>query len=181
MLRCFDIILSLLGLLVLSPILVIIYIAGYFDTGSPLFFQQRVGRNKQPFTLIKFRTMPVNTQSVATHLVGSSSVTRLGHILRRTKLDELPQLVNVIRGDMSLVGPRPCLFNQNEVIQERERCGAFTVRPGITGLAQIRAVDMSTPDKLAELDQEMIRTMSVVNYFVYIMKTVSGDGAGDRV
>ncbi|MZI95811.1 sugar transferase [Vibrio sp. CAIM 722] len=181
MLRFLDIVLSLLGLIVLSPVFLIVYIVGHFDTGAPLFFQERVGKNQKPFILIKFRTMPLHTKSVATHLVGSGSVTKIGHILRRTKLDELPQLINVIKGEMSLVGPRPCLFNQENVIYERAQRGAFDVRPGITGLAQIREVDMSTPVKLAELDREMIRTMSVTNYFLYIIRTVLGEGAGDRV
>lgn len=181
MLRVIDFFAALCGFIILLPVFLILYVMGLFDTGSPLFFQERVGRNQKPFTLIKFRTMPVNTKSVATHLVGSSSVTTLGHFLRRTKLDELPQLLNVIKGDMSLVGPRPCLFNQYDVIHERAERDVFDVRPGITGLAQIREVDMSTPVELAELDLQMIRTMSVTNYFSYIVKTVLGEGAGDRV
>ena len=171
----------LFGLILLLPVFLILYTLGLFDTGSPLFFQQRVGKQQKPFTLIKFRTMPVDTQSVATHLVGASSVTKFGHFLRRTKLDELPQLINVIRGDMSLVGPRPCLFNQDDVIRERVKRNVFNVRPGITGLAQIREVDMSTPVDLAQLDSEMINSMSVTGYFMYIIKTVLGEGSGDRV
>lgn len=181
MIRVIDFCAALLGLILLSPVLVILYALGLFDTGSPLFFQQRVGKNQKPFTLIKFRTMPVNTQSVATHLVGANSVTKLGHFLRRTKLDELPQLLNVIKGDMSLVGPRPCLSNQEDVIRERVKRRVFDVRPGITGLAQIREVDMSTPVELAELDSEMMSTMSVTRYFTYIIKTILGEGSGDRV
>ncbi|CSD35474.1 Lipid carrier : UDP-N-acetylgalactosaminyltransferase [Vibrio cholerae] len=125
--------------------------------------------------------MPKNTASVATHLVGASSVTRLGQFLRKTKLDELPQLINVLKGEMSLVGPRPCLFNQQDLIAERESRGVFTVLPGITGLAQVNEVDMSTPVKLAELDQQMIQTLNLKNYFTYIIQTVLGKGAGDRV
>lgn len=125
--------------------------------------------------------MPKNTASVATHLVGASSVTRLGQFLRKTKLDELPQLINVLKGEMSLVGPRPCLFNQQDLIVERESRGVFTVLPGITGLAQVNEVDMSTPVKLAELDQQMIQTLNLKNYFTYIIQTVLGKGAGDRV
>lgn len=98
---------------------------------------------------------------MATHLVGASSVTRLGQFLRKTKLDELPQLINVLKGEMSLVGPRPCLFNQQDLIAERESRGVFTVLPGITGLAQVNEVDMSTPVKLAELDQQMIQTLNL--------------------
>ena len=181
MIRVIDFCSALLGFILLLPVFLILYTLGLFDTGSPLFFQQRVGKQQKPFTLIKFRTMPVDTQSVATHLVGASSVTKFGHFLRRTKLDELPQLINVIRGDMSLVGPRPCLFNQDDVIRERVKRNVFNVRPGITGLAQIREVDMSTPVDLAQLDSEMINSMSVNGYFMYIIKTVLGEGSGDRV
>lgn len=181
MLRLFDFIFAFFGLLLLWPILLVLIIIGYFDTGSPLFFQTRVGRNQKPFTLIKFRTMPVNTQSVATHLVGASSVTKLGALLRKTKLDELPQLINVVKGEMSLVGPRPNLFNQSELISEREKRSVYRVRPGITGLAQVNAIDMSEPEKLAQWDQKMIQTMTIKNYFTYIFATISGSGSGDRV
>ncbi len=125
--------------------------------------------------------MPVETKSVATHLVGASSVTKLGAFLRKTKLDELPQLWNVLKGEMSLVGPRPCLFNQQELIDERQARGVFDVRPGITGLAQVNEIDMSTPQKLAEWDQRMIQSLSLRSYFTYILQTVTGKGSGDRV
>ncbi len=161
MLRVLDILLALVGLLCLWPVMLIVYVLGLFDTGSPVFIQQRVGRHQRPFNLIKFRTMAVATESVATHLASRSSVTRLGAFLRKTKLDELPQLINVLRGEMSLVGPRPCLFNQQELIAERQARGVFDVLPGITGLAQVNAIDMSTPQKLAEWDQKMIQTLSV--------------------
>lgn len=167
--------------MLLWPVFVVICILGYFDTGSPVFRQTRVGKNQQPFTLIKFRTMPVETKSVATHLVGASSVTKLGSFLRKTKLDELPQLINVVKGEMSLVGPRPCLFNQQELIDARQEKGVFDVRPGITGLAQVNEIDMSTPELLAEWDERMISSMSIRAYFTYIIQTVSGKGSGDRV
>ena len=101
--------------------------------------------------------------------------------MRRTKLDELPQLWNVLRGDMSLVGPRPNLLNQEELIRERDQRKVYSVRPGITGLAQVNEIDMSTPELLAETDARMIADMSVANYFKYILQTVSGKGSGDRV
>ncbi|MFV0447978.1 MAG: sugar transferase [Vibrio sp.] len=181
LIRIFDFLFSFFGLLFLWPILLIIFVLGYFDTGSPIFRQERVGKNQKPFTLIKFRTMPVNTQSVATHLVGASSVTKLGSFLRKTKLDELPQLINVVKGEMSLVGPRPCLFNQKELIDARQARGVFQVLPGVTGLAQVNEIDMSTPEKLAEWDEKMIQTMSLKNYFTYLIQTATGKGAGDRV
>ena len=181
MLRFFDIILSAIGLLIFLPILALISLMGFFDTGSPFFFQQRVGRHRQPFTLVKFRTMRRDTLSVASHLADASAITRLGRLLRKTKLDELPQLWNVLKGEMSLVGPRPCLFNQVELIDERAKRGVFTVRPGITGLAQVNKIDMSTPALLAETDQRMLASLSLTDYFRYIFLTMMGKGAGDRV
>lgn len=181
MIRTFDLLFSLFGLVLGSPVLIGLYIVGLFDTGSPIFRQQRVGRDKKPFTLVKFRTMSVDTVSVASHLASTSSITRFGHFLRRTKLDELPQLWNVLKGEMSLVGPRPCLFNQEELIKERERRGALSARPGITGLAQVNDIDMSTPQLLAETDQKMLNDLTVSAYFKYIFLTVAGKGAGDRV
>ena len=181
MLRLLDFIFSFFGLLFLWPLLLIITVIGYFDTGSPIFLQTRVGRNKKPFTLIKFRTMAVETASVATHEVDRTSITKLGKFLRGTKLDELPQLINVLKGEMSLVGPRPGLFSQAELLEQREKHGVYSVRPGITGLAQISEVDMSTPAQLAELDAKMIRTLTIADYFKYILATVTGSGSGDRV
>ena len=154
---------------------------GFFDTGSPIFRQQRVGRYQKPFTLVKFRTMKKDTAHVASHLASQSSVTALGRFLRRTKLDELPQLWNVLKGEMSLVGPRPCLFNQTELISERQQRGVFNARPGITGLAQINASDMSTPQLLAETDVHMLANLSIANYFRYLLQTLKGHGRGDRV
>jgi lipopolysaccharide/colanic/teichoic acid biosynthesis glycosyltransferase len=180
-LRFFDIIFSAFGLIVGLPVFGVIFLSGWFDTGSPLFFQERIGRNKKPFTLVKFRTMKLDTASVASHLASSSSITRMGAILRKTKLDELPQLWNVLKGEMSLVGPRPCLFNQDELIRERDERGVFAVRPGVTGLAQVNEIDMSTPELLAKTDLEMIETMSVKNYFRFIFMTIAGNGAGDCI
>ncbi|WP_258807263.1 sugar transferase [Pseudidiomarina sp. CB1] len=181
MIRLFDFFFSLVGLVVGFPVLVILFIIGLFDTGSPLFRQERVGRHGRPFILVKFRTMRVDTASVASHLASSASITRFGHFLRRTKLDELPQLWNVLKGEMSLVGPRPCLFNQEELIEERLTRGVLDARPGITGLAQVNEIDMSTPVLLAETDARMLASLSVGDYFKYIFMTVAGRGSGDRV
>lgn len=179
--RLFDIVLSALGLVAGAPLLMLLALIGLFDTGSPVFRQERVGKGKKPFVLIKFRTMSLDTASVASHLASASSITKFGHFLRRTKLDELPQLWNVLKGEMSLVGPRPCLFNQEELIYERAKRGVFNVRPGITGLAQLNDIDMSTPKLLAKIDQKMIKSLSVKDYFYYIFSTVVGKGSGDRV
>jgi O-antigen biosynthesis protein WbqP len=179
--RLLDFIFSFFGLLFAFPFLIILTVIGYFDTGSPIFIQERVGRNKKPFNLIKYRTMTVGTASVASHLASSASITKFGSFLRKTKLDELPQLWNVFKGEMSLVGPRPNLFNQAELIVERESRGVYNVRPGITGLAQVNEIDMSTPLLLATTDEKMISTLTINFYFKYILQTVTGSGSGDRV
>jgi len=181
MLRLLDLLLSSVGLLLGSPVLLTIYVVGLFDTGSPLFRQERVGRNQRPFTLVKFRTMRPDTASVASHLADASAITPLGAFLRRSKLDELPQLWNVLKGEMSLVGPRPCLLNQVELINERATRAVFDARPGITGLAQVSNIDMSTPKLLAETDACMLQSLDLISYFKYIFMTVGGKGTGDRV
>lgn len=181
MIRLFDVLFSALGLILGAPLLLLLTFIGLLDTGSPLFRQVRVGRDQKPFTLWKFRTMRQDTASVATHLASRSSITRFGHFLRRTKLDELPQLWNVLKGEMSLVGPRPGLFNQEELTRERALREVFKVRPGITGLAQISEIDMSTPELLAKTDQRMLQHLTLRAYFKYIVLTISGKGAGDRI
>lgn len=181
MIRALDFVFAAVGILVLSPLFILISILGWFDTQSPLFKQERVGKNQQSFTLVKFRTMRRNTASVASHLADASAITPLGRFLRQTKLDELPQLWNVLRGEMSLVGPRPCLFNQEDLIVERAARGVFSAQPGLTGLAQLQGIDMSTPKLLAKTDAEMLTQMGLFNYFRYIFKTILGKGGGDRV
>lgn len=181
MIRLFDVFLAAMGLLLLMPLMIIIAIVGWLDNRSPLFWQKRVGRFKQAFVLVKFRTMKVDTVDVASHLANRSAITPVGHFLRRTKLDELPQLWNVLKGEMSLVGPRPCLFNQHQLIDARQRRGVLDVRPGITGLAQLNHIDMSTPELLAETDAEMLKSLRISTYFKYLIMTISGGGRGDRV
>lgn len=181
MLRVIDILFAGFGLLLALPLLALLFLLGLFDTGAPLFFQERVGRWQKPFMLVKFRTMRAGTASVATHLADAAAITPLGRFLRSTKLDELPQLWNVLKGEMSLVGPRPCLPNQAELIAERAARGVFEVRPGITGLAQIRGIDMSTPRLLAETDARMLEDLGPRTYFLYLFKTLAGAGRGDRI
>ncbi len=181
MIRLLDFLAAFFGLLFLWPILLVVTVIGLFDTGSPIFVQERVGRNKKPFKLIKFRTMSVETKSVASHLASNASITKLGAFLRKTKIDELPQLINVVKGEMSLVGPRPNLFNQEELIKERDALGVYDVLPGITGLAQVQNIDMSTPQLLAKTDKKMIDTLTVQDYFKYILMTATGSGSGDAV
>ncbi len=181
MIRIFDILFSSFGLVLFSPILIVLIIIGYFDTGSPIFRQERVGKGRRAYRLIKFRSMHVNAPSVATHLASASSITPFGSFLRKSKLDELPQLWNVFVGDMSLVGPRPNLFNQEELIHERDSRRVYSVRPGITGLAQINTIDMSTPQFLAVTDAKMIKELNTLSYFKYIFLTILGKGFGDRI
>ncbi|MDO6678453.1 sugar transferase [Shewanella sp. 4_MG-2023] len=180
-LRFLDLSFSFIGLLFFLPVFLLLLIIGLFDTGSPIFIQERVGRDKKPFILIKFRTMNIDTISVASHLTNTSSITKFGSFLRKTKLDELPQLWNVFKGDMSLVGPRPNLFNQVELIKERDSYGVYSVKPGITGLSQVNNIDMSMPKLLARTDREMIDTLTLKKYFQYIIMTVTGRGRGDAV
>ncbi len=181
MIRLLDIFFAFAGIILSFPILILVWMIIFFDTGSPFFCQTRVGQRQRLFTLIKFRTMQHGTPSVATHLVNDNKITPFGHFLRRTKIDELPQLWNVLKGEMSLVGPRPCLPSQKELIEKRASYGVFKTRPGITGSAQIQNIDMSTPEKLAITDAEMLANLSLRNYFYYIIQTVLGKGSSDKI
>lgn len=172
MIRLFDILLSLLGVFIFFPIFFLFTALCFIDTGSPLFFQQRVGINLKSFKLIKFRTMKVGVESIGTHLVNPSNITIIGNLLRRSKLDEFPQLYNILVGDMSFVGPRPCLFNQKKLIKERKKRGIFKVLPGVTGLSQITGITMKSPTLLAKTDLMMIKKMNLFYYFYYLLMTV---------
>jgi O-antigen biosynthesis protein WbqP len=172
MIRLLDFLFSLFGIFILSPLIILLLIVGLFDNSSPLFKQIRVGIHQKPFILIKFRTMPLATKSAATHLVKNLKLSLFNSFLRKTKLDEIPQLWNVLRGEMSLVGPRPCLFNQEKLIKERKKRGVFKIRPGITGLAQIKGITMKNPTLLAKTDLEMIKQINIFNYFYYIVLTI---------
>jgi O-antigen biosynthesis protein WbqP len=169
----------MLLLLFCSPILLIVIIAIRLQSPGPAIFRQvRVGKNGRPFTCYKLRTMYSGTANLPTHQVQASSVTVLGEHLRRFKIDELPQLCNVLIGDMSLVGPRPCLPSQTALVEARRQLGVFDVRPGITGLAQVNGVDMSDANRLAELDAQYVRTQSLIGDFRLILATLRGQGVG---
>ena len=170
--RLLDIIISVLALLVIWPLLVIILIGAWFDLGSPIFRQQRVGFNGAVFTLFKFRSMKRDTANLPTHLIPPGQQTRFGSILRTLKLDELLQLVNVLKGDMGIVGPRPGLPDDQQLYVERSKLGVFGVRPGITGLSQVRGLDMSDPKKLALSDSEWVTEASVGLYVKIIACTL---------
>ena len=178
----FDTVLAAILLLVLSPVILVCVIAIRRDSPGPgIFRQTRVGRHEKSFTCYKLRTMAVTTANVPSHEAAAGNITAMGGFLRRSKLDELPQLINVLRGEMSFVGPRPCLPQQAELIRQRRDRGVFVIRPGITGLAQIQGVDMSNPAKLAQIDGEYVRSMSFMGDLRIILATVSGSGQGDRI
>ena len=155
--RVLDIVFSIIGLLVSLPVLCLLLIVGWFYTRSPVFRQRRVGRDQKSFTLVKFRTMRKDTAHVATHLAAESSVTPFGKFLRRTKLDELPQLWSILKGDMSFVGPRPALHNQFDLIDLRTTTGVSELSPGLTGWAQINGRDEVSVSEKVELDREYLQ------------------------
>jgi len=181
MIRFVGVILSGLGLLILAPIIALLCVLIRLETpGNPIFAQRRLGRNESEFTCYKLRTMFQGTPNEASHLTSNAQVTRVGNLLRKTKLDELPQLWNVLIGDMNIVGPRPGLPNQDELKTARREEGVFSVRPGITGLAQVSGVDMSNPGRLAKLDRQYIEQKSLMNDLKICWATLIGSGYGDR-
>jgi len=177
----YDYLLSFTLLILIWPLLFLIYIIIFFDIGSPLFIQKRVGKNKKIFKLLKFRTMKIGTPSLASHKINSSYLSKTGKFLRKFKLDELPQLINVLKGEMSLVGPRPNLPIQKELIRERDKYNLYLFKPGITGLSQINNIDMSNPKLLAESDYKMMKNINQISYFIYLFRTVIGKGYGDAI
>lgn len=180
--RTADVVMSVLGLPIAIPAILICAILVRVSSRGPAIFRQtRVGMNERPFTCYKIRTMYVDTLDLPSHEASASAVMPIGRWLRRLKLDELPQLWNIARGDMSFVGPRPCLPTQQELIEARRARGLYAIRPGITGVAQVAGVDMSDPEKLASLDAEYLKDMSLRNDIRLIVATASGAGRGDRV
>jgi O-antigen biosynthesis protein WbqP len=178
--RAFDFVVAALGLAVLMPVMLVIgYLVSRSSPGGALFVQARVGRSERLFDCYKFRTMAHGAPVAGSHEVAASWVTPIGKRLRSFKLDELPQLFNVLRGDMSLVGPRPCLPSQGEVIEARRARHVFDIRPGITGIAQLAAIDMSTPERLAEADSRYMQDRSFLGDLAIIVRTALGGGAGD--
>lgn len=181
-LRAIDIVSAFFGGLACLPlVLVLALLIKATSPGPALFRQVRLGRYEKPFVCLKLRTMAQGTLSAATHEVSVTAVTPLGKILRRLKLDELPQLWNVLIGEMSLVGPRPGLPQQLELTNQRRLRGVFTARPGITGPGQVNDIDMSTPSKLAEIDAKYALNPTIGAYIRYVLLTISGRGQGDRV
>ena len=171
--RIFDILISCIGLILVLPVVIILAVLISLNSnGSPIFAQERVGRHEQRFKCYKLRTMFLDAPNVGTHEISSEAITPIGKRIRKTKLDELPQLWNVIRGEMSLVGPRPCLPSQTRLIEARRKYDVFDVIPGITGLAQVNSIDMSTPDELAKLDRQYIDQMNFMGDIAIMWATV---------
>jgi len=170
------------GVILLLPVLLVIWgLIRAGSTGPGIFSQDRVGRDARTFVCHKFRTMQTGTKQVGTHEVSAASVTKIGAFLRKTKLDEFPQALNILRGEISFVGPRPCLPGQVELIEERKARGVFEARPGITGLAQINGVDMSEPKRLARWDAMYIARQSLLLDIKIFIGTFIGQGLGDKV
>lgn len=161
--RLFDIVFSLLGMIILFPLFLCVALTIKIDDRGPVLFRQRrVGKKKSCFWLYKFRSMKINTPDIPTHLLDKPEqyISHVGRFIRKTSIDELPQLFNILKGDMSIIGPRPALWNQDDLIAERDKYGANDVRPGLTGLAQISGRDELEISVKAKLDGEYIEKMS---------------------
>ncbi len=172
--RCFDLGVAAIGLLFLTPIVLILALWIKFESPGPAIFRQiRIGKGQREFECLKLRSMFANTDQRPTHEIAEQSVTKTGAIMRKMRLDEIPQLLNVLKGEMSLVGPRPCLPDQRELIAARAQENVFSVLPGITGLAQARGVDMSDPQRLAQLDGEYVRRQSFAGDMRILLQTIT--------
>lgn len=182
--RIIDFVLALVGIIVLSPVFLIIIIAIKIDsTGPVLFKQKRIGINKSYFNILKFRTMKIDTpKDKPTHLLENPDqwITKVGRFLRKTSLDELPQIINILKGEMSIIGPRPALWNQDDLITERDKYGANNVPVGLTGWAQINGRDELPIELKAKLDGEYVKKigllMDIRCFFGTIFKVLAGHG-----
>ena len=182
--RGIDIILSLIALLLLFPLILLLALLIKLDSRGPIFFgQKRVGKNKKTFIMYKFRTMSIDTpHDMPTHLLENPEqyITRMGKFLRRSSLDELPQLIHIFTGKMSIIGPRPALWNQDDLIELRDLYGANMIRPGLTGWAQINGRDELSLEKKAEFDGDYVKQMSFLFdlkiFLGTIVRVVQGDG-----
>lgn len=181
--RIIDVILSFFGLVILSPIFLVIIIAiKCDDSGSAVLKQLRMGRNKKPFKMYKFRTMKVDTPDIPTYLLENPEkyITKTGRFLRRTSLDELPQLINILKGDMSIIGPRPVILCEDELNSERDKYGIYNIKPGLTGWAQINGRDEVDCVSKAKLDAEYMENMSfgfdVKCFFGTVLSVLRSEG-----
>lgn len=180
--RCMDLAGAAAIVLLLWWLMIIMWIIVKLQSPGPgIFRQRRIGLNGQEFTCYKFRTMHLSAPNVATHEAPASVVTPLGSILRRTKIDELPQVFNIFANEMSFVGPRPCLPTQTELIDERRNRAVLSLKPGITGLAQVNDIDMSDPITLAACDERYVKLRSIIFDLKLMLMTVSGKGMNDKI
>lgn len=179
--RLLDLVVSIVALpfaVALSFVFGLLFLV--FNRENPLFVQSRVGQYGQVFKLVKLRTMHSSIKNLPTHQLSSADISTLGRIMRAIKVDELPQLYNVILGDMSLVGPRPCLPSQYDLINERLKLGVYDVKPGITGYAQVRGIDMSVPKELSQADHTYLLRRTWLLDVSLLLQTVVGRGSGDK-
>jgi len=171
--RVFDLILALLSTLILIPLLVLVSVLIWVsDPGPLLFVQQRVGRHGKTFTFYKFRSMPTETSDMPSDQLGKIRLTWIGRLIRRTNIDELPQLLNIVLGDMSLVGPRPAIPQQDELLELRKKNTALSIRPGLTGLAQVNSYDGMSVEEKARFDGEYARAVTLWHDFSIILRTI---------
>ena len=182
--RFIDIVLSFCAIVVLSPVLLVLAVLIKLDSKGPVLFRQkRVGKDKTHFEILKFRTMYADVpKDVPTHLLAdpASKITKIGRFLRKSSLDELPQIFNILKGEMSIIGPRPALWNQFDLIEERDKYGANDVRPGLTGLAQVMGRDELPIDVKAKYDGDYVKNITLANdvkiFFRTIFSVASADG-----
>lgn len=180
--RAFEFLFALSGLVAVLPVIVLCMAAIRLTSPGPAIFRQiRVGLHERLFTCYKLRTMYADTRDTPSHMMETYAVTSVGRWLRRLKLDELPQLWNILRGEMSFVGPRPCLPSQVELITARRKRGLYAIRPGVTGVSQITGIDMSDPERLASSDAAYLHDMSFKTNMRIMLLTVAGAGRGDAV
>jgi lipopolysaccharide/colanic/teichoic acid biosynthesis glycosyltransferase len=179
--RLFDMTFAVAIIGLLGWFLLLIWIAIRLESPGPgIFAQSRVGKGGEVFTCYKFRTMKQGTEQAGTHEISAAAVTKLGAFMRKTKIDELPQVWNILRNEVSLIGPRPCLPVQNELIEARRSHGVFSVKPGISGLVQINGIDMSEPATLARWDARYIALRSILLDLKITFATATGSGQGDK-
>lgn len=179
--RSTDIVFCIVIILFFWWLLLIVAVAVKMTSQGPaIFIQERVGHLGKPFRCYKFRTMAQGTKQAGTHEIGADSITPVGNFLRSTKIDELPQIFNILRGELSLVGPRPCLPNQTELIEQRTKKGVLNIVGGITGWSQIQNIDMSDPIKLANTDAEYVVRRTIILDLKILLATMTGKGQGDK-
>ncbi len=169
--RCFDVSLTVGLIVLLFPLMLVIGVLCHMHFKSVWYVQPRIGLFAKPFNIYKFRSLPPTTPLVPTHLIPQDKLSWFSLFIRNSRIDELPQLINVLRGEMSLVGPRPCLENQSLIIKSRESNGIFHLKPGLTGLSQLMSVDMSDPVLLAEHDSALLNNFGLSKYFCILIAT----------